>query len=154
MTSFFILALLATTFTAISTSTTTAYDTKYDNIDLDEVLTNERLLKNYVNCLMGEGPCSPDGQELKSKKNPRRLRAKLCFYISDFICMPDTLPDAIQSDCSMCSEKQKLGAEKVTHYLIDNKPDDWARLANLYDKDGEYKAKYLSTKANNNNSSE
>lgn len=62
------------------------------------------------------------------------------------------MPDAIQSGCSMCSEKQKLGAEKVTHYLIDNKPDEWDRLANVYDKDGEYKTKYLAEREKHENS--
>lgn len=58
----------------------------------------------------------------------------------------DSLLDAIQSDCSKCSEKQKVGSEKVTHYLIDNKPADWDRLAKIYDQDGVYKAKYLAEK--------
>lgn len=55
----------------------------------------------------------------------------------------DSLPDAIQSECSKCSEKQKAGSEKVTHFLIDNKPDEWQKLADKYDKDDEYKKKYL-----------
>lgn len=45
------------------------YETKYDNIDLDELLENNRLRKNYIKCLLGEGPCTPDAQELKSKEN-------------------------------------------------------------------------------------
>jgi Insect pheromone-binding family, A10/OS-D len=43
------------------------YDTKYDNMDLDDVLGNYRLMTNYIKCLMGEGPCTPDGTTLKSK---------------------------------------------------------------------------------------
>lgn len=43
------------------------YTTKYDNVDLDEILNNKRLLKNYVNCLLEKGNCTPDGQELKSE---------------------------------------------------------------------------------------
>ena len=46
------------------------YTTKYDNIDLDEILSNDRLLNNYVDCLLKDGKeakCSPDGAELKSK---------------------------------------------------------------------------------------
>lgn len=43
------------------------YTTKYDNIDLDTILTSDRLLKNYVNCLLGKGNCTPDGKELKGK---------------------------------------------------------------------------------------
>ena len=43
------------------------YSTKYDNIDLDEILNNRRLLTGYVNCLLDKGACSPEGVELKSK---------------------------------------------------------------------------------------
>lgn len=52
------------------------------------------------------------------------------------------------TDCSKCTEKQKNGSEKVTHYLIDNQPEEWDRLAKVYDKDGEYKRKYLESKQN------
>jgi Insect pheromone-binding family, A10/OS-D len=41
------------------------YETKYDSIDIDEVLNNYRLLTSYIKCLMGEGPCTPDGTTLK-----------------------------------------------------------------------------------------
>lgn len=47
-------------------SISTAYESKYDGIDLDEVLVNDRLRTNYVKCLLNEGPCTPDAQELKS----------------------------------------------------------------------------------------
>lgn len=43
------------------------YTTKYDNIDLDEILNSDRLLKNYFDCIMDRGKCTPDGMELKSK---------------------------------------------------------------------------------------
>lgn len=43
------------------------YTTKYDNIDLDEILSNDRLLTNYFKCIMDTGKCTPDGQELRSK---------------------------------------------------------------------------------------
>lgn len=43
------------------------YTTKYDNIDIDRILKNERLLKNYVNCVLSKGKCSPEGTELKRK---------------------------------------------------------------------------------------
>lgn len=34
----------------------------------------------------------------------------------------------------------------MTHYLIDNQPNEWEQLASVYDKDGEYKRKYLESK--------
>lgn len=43
------------------------YTTKYDNIDVDRILSNDRVLANYIKCLMEEGPCTPDGRELKSR---------------------------------------------------------------------------------------
>jgi len=55
------------------------YTTKYDNINLDDILKSERLLNNYFNCLMERGKCTPDGNELKR-----------------------TLPDALKTDCSKC----------------------------------------------------
>lgn len=43
------------------------YTTKYDNVNVDEILKSDRLLKNYVNCLVDKGKCTPDAEELKSK---------------------------------------------------------------------------------------
>lgn len=59
----------------------------------------------------------------------------------------DTLPDSIANNCSKCSEKQKYGAERVTHFLIDNKPDQWEELEKIYDPSGNYRMEYLSNKA-------
>lgn len=43
------------------------YTTKYDGINLDEILASDRLLGNYLKCLNDEGKCTPDGAELKRK---------------------------------------------------------------------------------------
>ena len=42
------------------------YSTKYDNIDIDTVVKNERLVTSYVGCLLDKRPCTPDAAELKS----------------------------------------------------------------------------------------
>jgi len=47
------------------------YTTKYDNIDLDSILMSDRLLKNYVNCLLDKGNCTPDAKELKGQLSSR-----------------------------------------------------------------------------------
>ncbi|XP_053692442.1 uncharacterized protein LOC128740893 [Sabethes cyaneus] len=96
------------------------YVTKYDSINLDEVFKSTRLLNNYLNCLKNLGPCTPDGVELKDK-----------------------LPDALESDCEHCSERQKTGADKVIHFIIENRPEDFRVLESLYDPTGEYRRKYL-----------
>jgi len=45
------------------------YTNKFDNVDVDSVLTNNRILTNYIKCLMDKGPCTPEGRELKSIYN-------------------------------------------------------------------------------------
>lgn len=123
------------------------YETKYDNIDLNELLKNDRLRKNYVKCLLNEGPCTPDALELKSNQKFRILFDNIeSIKLFKHFFSVDSLPDAIATNCSKCTEKQKNGSEKVTHYLIDNQPEEWDQLAAIYDKDGEYKRNYLDTK--------
>ncbi|XP_045501651.1 ejaculatory bulb-specific protein 3-like [Colias croceus] len=99
------------------------YTTKYDNVNLDEVLSSERLLNGYVNCLLDQGPCTPDGKELRRN-----------------------LPDAIQNDCKKCTERQKNGADKVMQFIIDNRPEDWKKLEEKFNPDGSYRLQYITRK--------
>lgn len=57
------------------------YTTKYDGVNLEEILKSDRLFNNYYKCLMDTGRCTPDGNELKR-----------------------TLPDALKTDCSKCKK--------------------------------------------------
>lgn len=43
------------------------YITRYDYLDIDKILTNERILKRLMDCLMERGPCTREGKELKRK---------------------------------------------------------------------------------------
>lgn len=43
------------------------YSGKYDDVDVDRILQNNRVLNNYVRCMLDEGPCTPEGRELRSK---------------------------------------------------------------------------------------
>ncbi|XP_038211140.1 ejaculatory bulb-specific protein 3-like, partial [Zerene cesonia] len=103
------------------------YTTKYDNVNLDEVLSSERLLNGYVNCLLDKGPCTPDGKELRRN-----------------------LPDAIQNDCKKCTERQREGADKVMQFIIDNRPEDWKKLEEKFNDNGSYRLQYISRKKNMN----
>lgn len=60
------------------------YTTKYDGVNLEEILKSDRLLNNYYKCLMDTGKCTPDGNELKRR-----------------------LPDALKTDCSNCKFNDK-----------------------------------------------
>lgn len=61
------LALVACLVATTSAASTGKYTIKYDNIDLDQILKNARLLDNYYKCVIGKDQCTADGAELKSK---------------------------------------------------------------------------------------
>jgi hypothetical protein len=52
------------------------------------------------------------------------------------------ISDALQDDCSKCSEKQKEGSEKVIKFLYNNKPEQWKLLQEKYDPNNTYVSKY------------
>lgn len=114
------------------------YTTKYDNVDVDKILKNERVLTNYIKCLMEEGPCTPEGRELRSKL---RLTAFCKSFLNFNLCI-ETLPDALASGCSKCNEKQKDTTEKVIRHLMDRRAKDWDRLSKKYDPQGVYKQRF------------
>lgn len=43
------------------------YPVKFDNINIETVLSNDRVLTNYIKCLLEKGACTREGRELKSK---------------------------------------------------------------------------------------
>lgn len=43
------------------------YTTRFDAIDVDQILSNERIFKRYMDCLLDKGRCTPEARELKSK---------------------------------------------------------------------------------------
>ncbi|XP_062132571.1 ejaculatory bulb-specific protein 3 [Drosophila sulfurigaster albostrigata] len=101
------------------------YTNKFDNVNVDDVLGNRRILGNYIKCLMETGPCTAEGRELK------RL-----------------LPDALESECAKCTEVQRRNSNKVINFLRSNNAADWKKLLDKYDSKGIYRAKYeKSTKA-------
>uniref|UniRef100_A0A1B6LFB3 Uncharacterized protein n=1 Tax=Graphocephala atropunctata TaxID=36148 RepID=A0A1B6LFB3_9HEMI len=104
---------------SVAASPAGKYTTKFDNIDLDQIINNERLMNSYFNCLMERGHCTPDGEELKR-----------------------SLPDALKTACSKCSEKQKNGSDKMIRHLVDKKPELFKELETKYDPSGIYRAQY------------
>ncbi|XP_075167376.1 ejaculatory bulb-specific protein 3-like [Haematobia irritans] len=115
----FIFAVFFAAFLVVALADDEKYTTKYDNIDIDEILKSDRLFKNYYNCLIDQGKCTPDGRELKT-----------------------VLPDALKTECSKCNEKQKESAEKVIRFIIENKPEEWKNLQAKFDPDQVYYKKY------------
>lgn len=40
---------------------------RYDNLDVEQILSNDRVLSSYINCLLEKGPCTPELRELRGK---------------------------------------------------------------------------------------
>ncbi|XP_014365820.2 ejaculatory bulb-specific protein 3 [Papilio machaon] len=95
------------------------YTDKYDNINIDEILGNEVLLENYVNCIMDKGRCTPEGKELKNH-----------------------IKEAMENGCKECTEKQKQGTRDVIKFLIEHKLETWNELCNKYDPTGKWRKHY------------
>ncbi|XP_045452577.1 allergen Tha p 1-like [Melitaea cinxia] len=95
------------------------YTDKYDKIDVDELLSNRRLLIPYIKCILDEGKCSADGRELKSH-----------------------LEEALENDCAKCTDAQKKGTKKVIRHLINNEPDYWSQIVAKYDPEHKYSVKF------------
>nr|UNG39403.1 chemosensory protein 9 [Apocheima cinerarius] len=95
------------------------YTDKYDNINLQEILENKRLLLAYIDCIMERGKCTPEGKELK-----------------------DNLQDAIESGCEKCTESQEKGATTVIEHLIKNEIEIWRELCAKFDPEGKWRKKY------------
>lgn len=52
------------------------------------------------------------------------------------------LPDALKTNCSKCTQKQKDGGRKVIKFLVKNKPDVWEKILKKFDPEGIYTTKY------------
>nr|ABM55580.1 OS-D-like protein [Maconellicoccus hirsutus] len=119
MKSFSILTIVLSVFvcyiSAEDKTSQTQYTTRYDNINLEEILSSKRLVNNYVQCLVNGKPCSPEGLELRK-----------------------ILPDALKTKCSKCSDKQKQGALKVIQTVQKDYPEEWKKLVAKWDPTGEY----------------
>lgn len=58
------------------------YTTKYDNLDLQTILKNDRLMTIYFKCLLEEDRCTPEGTELKvSLKYEYNLHLETIYFL-------------------------------------------------------------------------
>nr|ACJ64051.1 putative chemosensory protein CSP4 [Nilaparvata lugens]ASL05047.1 chemosensory protein 4 [Nilaparvata lugens] len=98
----------------------TRYTTRFDSIDVEVILKNERIFRRYMDCLLDKGRCTPEARELK------RL-----------------LPEALKTECLKCSEVQRRQGAKVMAFIIKNKRPSWELLLAKYDPQGIFRAKYM-----------
>lgn len=98
------------------------YTSRFDNVNIDQVLSTQRLFDSYFKCLMDMGKCTPEGKELKK-----------------------LLPDALRTNCAKCTPKQQQGTDKVLRHIVKNKPEEWKQLKAKFDPDNVFITKYSET---------
>ncbi|EEB19858.1 ejaculatory bulb-specific protein 3 precursor, putative [Pediculus humanus corporis] len=90
--------------------TISSYSTRYEHINLDDVLYNNRLLKNTYKCMIGTGRCTAEANKLKAY-----------------------FPDMLETKCSKCTPRQKKKIKKAVTFLMKHKPEMWEGLLDKYD---------------------
>ena len=95
------------------------YSDKYDNLDVDEIMGNERLFAGYSDCILDKGPCTAEGKDLK-----------------------DHIQEALETECSKCSNKQKDTTVRVIKKLISDHLDVWNEVSAKYDPTGKWRNEY------------
>ncbi|KAL6444088.1 hypothetical protein ACFW04_001795 [Cataglyphis niger] len=100
-------------------SGTEIYPDAYNNVDVDAILNSERLLHQYMDCILEKGSCTADARSLKRE-----------------------LPEAVATACEKCNLKQRQGARKISNYLKEHKPELWTAFLEKYDPNKEYIANF------------
>nr|AGR39574.1 chemosensory protein 4 [Agrotis ipsilon] len=91
------------------------YESVNDDFDVSKVLNNDRLLQSYAKCLLNKGPCTSEVKEVKAK-----------------------LPEALETRCAKCTDKQKQMGKVLAQEVKKNHPDIWKELVAMYDPQGKY----------------
>ncbi|KAL0101466.1 hypothetical protein PUN28_018948 [Cardiocondyla obscurior] len=97
----FVLTIIAVTLACVLAEET--YSTRYDNVDIDGVLSNEKLRMQYYNCFMDTAPCKT----------------------ADAKFFKGVIGEALQTQCKKCSEKQKALLDRMADWYTKNKPEQW-----------------------------
>ncbi|XP_015180432.1 PREDICTED: ejaculatory bulb-specific protein 3-like [Polistes dominula] len=85
------------------------YPDLYDQVDVDAIFKSERLLNQYIQCIIDEGPCTADARSFKQ-----------------------ILPDILVTQCARCNDFHKKIARNVFQ-IKEKKPDLWVKIQRKYD---------------------
>ncbi|CAH0590191.1 unnamed protein product [Chrysodeixis includens] len=107
-----VLALVAV---ALARPDDSHYDSKYDDFNVDEIIGNERLLKAYAHCFIGDGKCTPEGNDFKK-----------------------WIPESTASSCGKCTPKQKILVAKTIKAIQTKLPTEYETLNKQIDPEGKY----------------
>ncbi|XP_034835519.2 ejaculatory bulb-specific protein 3-like [Maniola hyperantus] len=92
-----------------------AYSPEFDNIDVEEVVGNLRLLVYYGKCFLEEGPCTAEGTHIKS-----------------------VIGEGLQTKCAHCTPKQRKSVRIMIRAFQKDLPEIWSKLTKKHDPTGQY----------------
>ncbi|XP_003705120.1 chemosensory protein 1 [Megachile rotundata] len=79
------------------------YPDKYDYVDIDKILANDKLREQYYKCFMEVQPCvTADAQFFK-----------------------EHITEAFVTKCRLCTERQKELFDKMADWYNKNEPSKW-----------------------------
>ncbi|VVC33988.1 Insect odorant-binding protein A10/Ejaculatory bulb-specific protein 3 [Cinara cedri] len=96
------------------------YMKRFEKLNVEQVLNNERVLASHLKCFLNEGPCVQQSRDLKR-----------------------VIPVIANNGCEGCTEKQVTSIKKSLNFLRSKKPQEWNRLVKIYDPSGTKLNKFL-----------
>ncbi|XP_059060734.1 uncharacterized protein LOC131853732 [Achroia grisella] len=84
------------------------YYNRYENVNADVIIQNDRILLAYYKCVMDKGPCNKDGKNFKK-----------------------VLPETLSTACGRCNPVQKIVVRKLLNGI---RAKSEARFLDLLDK--------------------
>nr|CAD7601939.1 unnamed protein product [Timema genevievae] len=120
------------------------YTTRYDNIDVNAILKSERLLNNYVKCILKDERCTPDGKLLQGGSTVRvvTISPTRALVTPMLPRVSEVIPEALGNECAKCNEIQRKKVGEVLGYLLQERRDIWDQLLLKFDTDGSFRKKY------------
>nr|QTY40874.1 venom polypeptide precursor [Doratifera vulnerans] len=105
-------AIIVLCLALISKVAADTYTDKYDNMNMEEIMENCRMLVPYEKCVLGKQKCTKEGEELKSH-----------------------IKEAIEDKCAKCTDTQKEKIKRGACILSNCQPTFWKQAMAMYDPD-------------------
>ncbi|ODM97539.1 Ejaculatory bulb-specific protein 3 [Orchesella cincta] len=83
-----------------------------DSVNIEDYLRNDRLVDLQLKCILDKAPCDTVGRWLKPRVGA-----------------------ALTGTCLMCTDKQKIGMEKVLLHIQEKRPEQYRESVVKYLKD-------------------
>nr|UMT69255.1 chemosensory protein 3 [Ophraella communa] len=88
-------------------------------VDVDAVIKNDRIMRNYIDCVLDKKTCTPEGTAFK-----------------------ESWKEGLERGCGDCDEETNRIVKKLVKHVYVNKRNWYDELVEALDKDKKYSKKY------------